>query len=67
MITEDQSEVVAFLGSPAAHRGAAVERVETHAAIVFLAGDGAWKLKRAGRYDYLDFSTAARRRTMCEA
>jgi aminoglycoside phosphotransferase family enzyme/predicted kinase len=67
MITHDQTEIVEFLASPAAHGGAAVERIETHASIVFLAGDSAWKLKRAVRYDYLDFSTADRRRTMCDA
>ncbi len=58
MVTEDQSDVVAFLESPAAHGGAPVERVDTHASIVFLSGDRALKLKRAVRYDYLDFSTA---------
>jgi aminoglycoside phosphotransferase family enzyme/predicted kinase len=67
MITEDQAEVVAFLGSPSTHGGHAVERVDTHASFVFLAGDRAWKLKRAVRYDYLDFSTAPRRHAMCEA
>jgi len=67
MITEDQSSVVAFLSSPAAHGGADVERIDTHASIVFLAGERAWKLKRAVRYDYLDYSTADRRREMCEA
>ncbi len=67
MITEDQSEVVTFLASPSTHGGSAVERIETHASIVFLAGRGAWKLKRAVRYDYLDFSTIDRRRAMCEA
>jgi aminoglycoside phosphotransferase family enzyme/predicted kinase len=67
MITEDQSAVLGFLGSPEAHGGAAVERIDTHASVVFLARDRAWKLKRAVRYDYLDFSTAARRRAMCEA
>jgi aminoglycoside phosphotransferase family enzyme/predicted kinase len=67
MVTEDQSEVVAFLGSAAAHGGTPVERVDTHASIVFLSGDRALKLKRAVRYDYLDFSTADRRRAMCEA
>lgn len=34
---------------------------------MFLAGERAWKLKRAVRYDYLDYSTADRRRAMCEA
>jgi aminoglycoside phosphotransferase family enzyme/predicted kinase len=67
MITEDQSGVIDFLGSPHAYGGAAVERIETHASIVFLAGDRALKLKRAVRYDYLDFSTTARRKAMCDA
>ena len=67
MITEDQSEIVAFLSSPSTHAGAAVERIETHASVVFLAGERAWKLKRAVRYDYLDFSTAERRKAMCDA
>lgn len=67
MITEDQTEVVTFLASPSTHDGVAVERIETHASIVFLAGTRAWKLKRAVRYDYLDFSTIERRHAMCEA
>jgi uncharacterized protein len=67
MITEDQTEVVTLLASPATHGGAAVERIETHASVVFLAGTRAWKLKRAVRYDYLDFSTVERRKAMCEA
>ncbi|OFW36471.1 MAG: hypothetical protein A3J29_14160 [Acidobacteria bacterium RIFCSPLOWO2_12_FULL_67_14b] len=67
MITEDQSRVVAFLASPSTHDGAAVERIDAHTSIVFLAGGRALKLKRAVRYDYLDFSSAERRRAMCEA
>jgi aminoglycoside phosphotransferase family enzyme/predicted kinase len=67
MITEDQQEVIRCLTSPGSHGGEPVETIETHASIVFLAGRLAWKLKRAVRYDYLDFSTAARRRAMCEA
>lgn len=67
MITEDQRAVIEFLSSPDAYDGSAVERIETHASIVFLAGDRAWKLKRAVQYDYLDFSTASRRKAMCEA
>jgi uncharacterized protein len=67
MITEDQSEVVTFLTSPLTHDGSSVERIDTHASVVFLAGDRAWKLKRAVRYDYLDFSTIERRKAMCEA
>ena len=67
MITEDQSEVIDFLAAPATYGGGSVERIETHASIVFLAGERAYKLKRAVKFDYLDFSTSERRRAMCEA
>jgi len=67
MITEDQTAVVEFLGAPSTHGGARVERIETHASIVFLVGERAYKLKRAVRFDYLDFSTSERRRLLCEA
>jgi hypothetical protein len=66
MVTEDQSEVLDFLAAPATHGGASVERIDTHAAVVILAGDLAWKLKRAVRFDYLDFSTADKRKRACE-
>lgn len=61
-----QGEVAAFLGDPATHGGAAVERFETHAALVFVAGERAYKVKRAVRYPYLDFSTLDLRRAACE-
>jgi aminoglycoside phosphotransferase family enzyme/predicted kinase len=67
MITGDQTAVIEFLAAPSTHGGTAIERVETHASIVFLAGDRAYKLKRAVRFDYLDFSTPERRRQMSEA
>jgi aminoglycoside phosphotransferase family enzyme/predicted kinase len=62
-----QREVIDFLSRPEAFGAGAVERVETHASIVFLAGERAWKLKRAVRYSYLDYSTAEKRRAACEA
>src|ERR1700694_818189 len=65
---DDQRDVIDFLSRPSSY-GAAVERVkkiETHASLVFLAGDRAYKLKRAVKYPYLDFSTAALRREACE-
>jgi uncharacterized protein len=65
--TEDQSSVMDFLAAPSTHDGATVERVDTHTSVVFLARDRAYKLKRAVRFDYLDFSTCERRRAMCEA
>ncbi|MEQ1573775.1 MAG: AAA family ATPase [Vicinamibacterales bacterium] len=64
--TEDQTEVIECLAAPSTHGGAAVERIDTHSAIVFLAGERAWKLKRAIRFDYLDFSTIERRKALCE-
>ncbi len=56
-----------MLADPASHGGAAVEAVVTHAAVVFLAGERAWKLKRAVRFPYRDFSTLEQRRLACEA
>src|SRR5688572_22081240 len=67
VISEDQTDVIEFLASPSTHGGAAVERIDTHSAVVFLAGSRAWKLKRAVRFDYLDFSSMDRRKVMSEA
>lgn len=69
MVLDEQREVLDALSRPVTFGPActAVERVDTHSAAVFLAGDRAWKLKRAVRYDYLDFSTVERRKQCCEA
>lgn len=69
MVIDDQREVLELLGRPRSHGESrpAVERIETHASVVFLAGNRALKLKRAVRYDYLDFSTPDLRRRCCEA
>jgi hypothetical protein len=69
MFVEDQGEVIAFLSRPEAYGlgRAGVERVETHISVVFLCGDRAFKLKRAVRLPYLDFSSADRRRRFCRA
>lgn len=65
---EPQQEVLAFLSDGSAF-GETVppERIDTHAASIFLVGDKAWKLKRAVRFDYLDFSTADLRRSALDA
>ncbi len=68
-MADDQRDVIDFLSAPSSY-GEAVERVdvvETHASLVFLAGDHAYKLKRAVKYPYLDFSTVERRRRACDA
>ncbi len=66
MIVEDQSGTIAFLEAQArAMTGGAAEIVTTHISTVLLAGDTAWKLKRAVRLPYVDFSDAARRADAC--
>ena len=61
-----QDAVLAFLGDPATH-GRAVARVDTHGAIVFLAVDEVYKVKRAVRFPFMDFSTLEKRRAACAA
>ncbi len=67
--TELQREVSEFLSSPESYRPEVerVDTVETHVSRVFLAGDRAYKLKRAVTFPYLDFSTLEKRRDACEA
>ncbi len=64
---DSQDEVLAFLAEPVTHDGAKVRRIDTHAASVFLAGDRAFKIKRAVRLPFLDYSTLAKRKQACEA
>jgi len=63
---DPQSEIAAFLRDPATHDGQTVEVIETHVAQVFLVGDLVYKLKRAVKFPFLDFSTAEDRRVACE-
>lgn len=64
---DEQAEVIAFLGNPASHPGAGkVKRIDTHAAIIFLAGRTAYKIKRAVTYPFLDFSSLEKRKAACE-
>lgn len=69
MIVELQTEALEALEQPATYGPDAgpVERVDTHISAVFLVGSRAYKLKRAVRFDYLDFSTVEKRRAACEA
>jgi len=62
-----QDSVLAFLMDPSTHGGTAVVRIDTHAAVVVLAGARAYKIKWAVRFPFLDFSTLDRRRAACEA
>jgi uncharacterized protein len=70
MAADTQSDVVAFLSMPQAFglgAGATVERIDTHISTVWLAGDRAYKMKRAVRFDYVDFSTIQLRQRACDA
>ncbi len=64
-----QADIVAFLADPRSHGDASgrVDTITTHASMIFLTGDRAYKLKRAVKYSYLDYSTADLRRRACEA
>jgi aminoglycoside phosphotransferase family enzyme/predicted kinase len=62
-----QQAVIDFLSRPATHGGAAVKRIDTHAATVFLAGERALKIKHAVRFPVLDYSTLDRRKAACAA
>jgi aminoglycoside phosphotransferase family enzyme len=59
-----QERVFAFLTDPATHRG--VQRIDTHAASVFLEGNRALKVKRAVRFPFLDYSTIEKRKAACD-
>src|SRR4051794_37593136 len=59
-----QERVFAFLSDPSTHPD--VNRINTHAAAVFLEGDRALKIKRAVRFPFLDYSTLAKRKAACE-
>ena len=65
--SDPQEKVFALLGDPATHGGGEVRRIDTHAASVFLAGDHAYKVKRAVRFPFLDYSTLAKRKAACDA
>ena len=62
-----QEDIFEFLSSPSLHGGAAVQRCDTHAAAVFLAGDRALKVKKAVRFPFLDYSSLDKRKTACLA
>jgi hypothetical protein len=64
----DQEEVFSFLGDSRTFGLAApVQRIDTHGAAVFLAGGEVYKVKRAVRFPFMDFSTLEKRRAACEA
>jgi uncharacterized protein len=67
MLVGNQSDAIAFLKDLLTSQGTEVELISTHASLIFLAGDRAFKMKRAVQYPYLDFSTPEKRFASCQA
>jgi uncharacterized protein len=73
--TDSQEEVFRLLADGETHGldehgrddGERVRRIDTHAAAVFLAGDLVFKVKRAVKYPFLDYSTLDKRKAACLA
>ncbi len=67
MIAYDQRAATALLSDPATHSIAEpVEMIETHISRIFLAGHRAFKMKRAVKLPYADFSTPEQRLATCQ-
>lgn len=62
-----QEEVLNYLGSAAAHgMSEAPLRIDTHCSVIFLAGENVYKVKRAVKFPFLDYSTVEKRKHFCE-
>jgi aminoglycoside phosphotransferase family enzyme/predicted kinase len=65
---DSQREVFEFLQNPRTYGlSNPVTRIDTHGAAVFLCGADVYKVKRAVRFPFMDFSTLAKRQAACEA
>ncbi|MDQ0132886.1 aminoglycoside phosphotransferase family enzyme/predicted kinase [Neorhizobium galegae] len=66
MTSDDQGGIIAFLADPASYGlTGPVERMETHISMIFLVGDRVYKLKKALKLPYVDFSTPTIREDAC--
>lgn len=65
----DQSRVIEFLSRADSYGdgGECVKKIDTHISVVFLVGARAFKLKRAVKFPYVDFSSLALRYRNCLA
>jgi len=68
-MADDQSEAIDFLSRGASfdQPDEAPRRIDTHISIVFLVGDRVFKMKRALKLSFLDYSTLAERERFCRA
>ncbi len=69
MTEADQREAIEFLTHGASYglSGETPRRIDTHISIVFLIGDSVFKMKRALKLSFLDYSTLAERERLCHA
>jgi aminoglycoside phosphotransferase family enzyme/predicted kinase len=61
-----QADVRAFLVDPSTHGGTIPVQIDTHGAVVVLAGPDVYKMKRAVRLPFMDLSTIEKRQAACE-
>ncbi|BCG82456.1 bifunctional aminoglycoside phosphotransferase/ATP-binding protein [Mesorhizobium sp. 113-3-3] len=67
MIVDDQQAAASFLLDPASYGATGpVEAIETHISRIFLIGERAFKMKRAVKLPYVDFSSPTLRLAACE-
>ncbi|AZO41799.1 aminoglycoside phosphotransferase [Mesorhizobium sp. M7D.F.Ca.US.005.01.1.1] len=67
MVVDDQQSVTAYLLDSASYGATGpVEAIDTHISRIFLTGERAYKMKRAVKLPYVDFSTPALRLAACE-
>lgn len=64
--TYTQDDVIAFLRAALTDAGAPPKIIETHVSVVFLAGRKAYKMKKAVKFPFLDFTTLDARLEACE-
>ncbi len=70
MKNDPQAPVMEALSDPRNHGlmpDVVVERIDTHAAALFLAGDRAYKLKKNVTFPFLDYGSLAKRLEACQA
>lgn len=69
MAGNDQTEAIEFLarGESAGGAGETPCRIDTHSSIVFLTADRVYKIKRAVKFSFLDYSSVVDRERFCRA
>ncbi|WNJ98098.1 AAA family ATPase [Thalassospiraceae bacterium LMO-JJ14] len=65
MAETEQQQVIEFLSATLAMDGAPPNIITTHISVIFLSGTRAFKLKRAVKFPFLDFTTLEARHQAC--